>query len=83
LFDLKRWYKSGDATLKALATAELNAHPRVRKYDNRSDVNSAYVIAAYEDYPNKATYDEHLMVFPYPSVEITNSNGQLKQNSGY
>ncbi len=83
LFDLKRWYKSSDATLKALATTELNAHPRVRKYANRSDVNSTYEIAAYEDYPNKATYDEHLMVFPYPSVEITNSNGQLKQNSGY
>jgi hypothetical protein len=83
LYDLKRWYKSGDATLKALATAELNAHPRIRKYENRSDANSSFVIAPYEDYTNKATYDEHLMVFPYPSIEITNSNGKLKQNSGY
>ena len=83
LFDLKRWHRSGDAEIKALAEAELNAHPRVRKYDDRLNPDSEFTIAPYEDYLNKATYDDHLMVFPYPSNQIVNSNGQLTQNPGY
>ena len=47
------------------------------------DPDSPCTVEPYEDYLNKATYDDHLMVFPYPSIEITNSNGQLKQNPGY
>lgn len=84
LFDLKRWHRSDNAEIKALATAELNAHPRIRTYgDFRMDPNASFTIAPYGDYPNKGTYDDHLMVFPYPSNQIVNSNGQLKQNPGY
>ena len=49
----------------------------------RSDLNAPVEVEDYEDYKDKATYDDHLMVFPYPSVQITKSNGQLKQNPGY
>lgn len=83
LFDLKRWHRSSDATIKALAAAELNAHPRVRKYSDRSDPESTFQIVDYEDYKNKETYKDHMMVFPYPSNEITKSNGKLNQNDGY
>lgn len=83
LFDLKRWHRSSDATIKALAAAELNAHPRVRKYSDRSDPESAFQIAEYEDYKNKETYQDYMMVFPYPSNEITKSNGKLTQNDRY
>lgn len=124
LFDLKRWHRGSDATLKELAKKELNAHPRARHYKNyvlaadnskiyvyskkkegqdepvwmdesgkeydedlvkggRSDLNAPVEVEDYEDYKDKATYDDHLMVFPYPSVQITKSNGQLKQNPGY
>lgn len=83
LFDLKRWHRSSDATIKALAATELNAHPRIRKYSDRSDPGSAFQIADYEDYKNKETYQDYMMVFPYPSNEITKSNGKLTQNDGY
>ncbi len=83
LFDLKRWDRSSNATIKALADAELNSHPRVRKYDDRSNPESAFQIADYEDYKNKQTYKDYMMVFPYPSNQITKSNGKLTQNDGY
>ena len=83
LFDLKRWDRSSNATIKALADAELNAHPRVRQYEDRSDPESSFVIGDYEDYQNKATYQDYMMVFPYPSNQITKSNGALTQNAGY
>lgn len=83
LFDLKRWHRSSDATIKELAKKELNAHPRARHYSDRTDPESTFTIGDYEDYPDKSAYDDHLMVFPYPSVQITKSNGQLKQNPGY
>jgi len=83
LFDLKRWHRSSNATIKALAEKELNAHPRVRKYAQRSDPESTFVIADYDDYKNKKTYQDYMMVFPYPSNQITKSNGKLKQNEGY
>lgn len=83
LFDLKRWNRSSDATIKALANAELNARPRVRKYADRSNPESSFQITEYEDYINKQAYQDYMMVFPYPSNEITKSNGKLKQNEGY
>lgn len=90
LYDLKRWFHSGDAEIKALAQKELNAHPRARHYAERSDWNSTFVVGPYADYLNEAdpavkpvAYDDHLMVFPYPSTEITKSGGALKQNDGY
>lgn len=83
LYDLKRWYHSGDAEIKNLAKEELNSHPRARHYENRSDPNSTYTVGDYEDYTNKATYEDYMIAFPYPSTEITKSGGQLKQNEGY
>ncbi len=83
LFDLKRWHRSSNSEIKELAETELNAHPRVRHYEDRSDPYSACTVGDYEDYTSKSTYQDYMMVFPYPSVEITNSNGQLTQNPGY
>lgn len=83
LFDLKRWNRSSNETIKSLANKELNAHPRIRKYSNRSNPESIYVISDYEDYKNKLTYQDYMMVFPYPSEQITKSNGKLIQNEGY
>lgn len=90
LYDLKRWFHSGDAEIKALAQKELNAHPRARHYAERSDWSSTFVVGPYADYLNEAdpavkpvAYDDHLMVFPYPSTEVTKSGGLLRQNDGY
>jgi starch-binding outer membrane protein, SusD/RagB family len=83
LYDLKRWYHSGDNEIKALASKELNAHPRVRHYEDRADANSAFTVGDYEDYKNKSTYQDYMIAFPYPSTEITKSGGALKQNEGY
>ena len=83
LFDLKRWHRSSNAEIKALAAAELNAHPRVRVYEDRANPESAFTIEGYGDYVNKNAYADYMMVFPYPSEQVTKSNGQLKQNEGY
>lgn len=83
LFDLKRWNRSSNAEIKALATKELNAHPRIRKYEDRANPESPFEITGYEDYLSKNAYQEYMMVFPYPSEQVTKSNGQLKQNEGY
>lgn len=83
LFDLKRWHLSGDATIKALAAKELNARPRVRNYVERSNPKSTFSTGYYKDHPTKNTYSDHMVVFPYPTNVIVNSNGLLKQNVGY
>lgn len=83
LFDLKRWHRSSNAEIKTIATKEINAHPRIRKYSNRSNPASDFIIAPYDDYKTKNTYKDYMMVFPYPSEQITKSNGKLKQNQGY
>lgn len=83
LFDLKRWHRSSNAEIKALAAAELNAHPRVRVYEDRANPASPFTIEGYGDYVNKNSYADYMMVFPYPSEQVTKSNGQLKQNEGY
>ncbi len=83
LFDLKRWHRSSNAEIKAIAASELNAHPRIRKYTDRSNPESTFTIEPYVDYKNKAAYQDYMMVFPYPSEQITKSNGKLKQNDGY
>lgn len=82
-FDLKRWHKGGDATIKALAAAELNTNPRVRVYADRSDVNSTFTIENYGD-PSTVktkTYVDGMMTFPFPSEQVAKSNGALVQNS--
>lgn len=83
LFDLKRWHRSNNAEIKELAAKELNSHPRVRIYEDRSNPESTFTIGDYEDYKEKKTYEDYMMVFPYPSNQITKSNGKLKQNKGY
>lgn len=83
LFDLKRWHRSSNSEIKAIAEKELNSRPRIRKYEDRSNPESAFEVTYYEDYTNKNAYQDYMMVFPYPSEEITKSNGQLKQNKGY
>lgn len=83
LGDLKRWAASSNAEIKALALKELNAHPRVRAYSDRSNPESDFKVIDYEDYRDKAAYDSHMMVFPYPSDVISKYGGKLKQNPNY
>lgn len=83
LFDLKRWHRSDNAEIKALAEKELDAHPRVRHYEDRTNPDSPFTIGDYDDYKDKLPYEDYMMVFPYPSNQVVNSNGQLKQNPGY
>ena len=44
LFDLKRWNRSSNADIKTLADKELNAHPRIRRYEDRANPVSAFTI---------------------------------------
>lgn len=92
LFDLKRWHLSCPE-LKEVTEKALCTQPRVRKYVDRSDPDSQWEEAYYAD--NRVgdgenykgvrleKYDDHLLVFPYPSEVITEANGKLKQNAGY
>lgn len=83
LFDLKRWHRSSNSEIKALAAKELNSHPRVRKYADREDPDSEFTIEDYEDYKDKVAYNDNMMVFHYPSNVVIQSNGYLKQNPDY
>lgn len=83
LFDLKRWHRSSNSEIKALAEKELNSRPRVRNYEDRTSPTSAFTIGYYADYPNKEPYQDYMMVFPYSLEQVTKSNGLLKQNEGY
>lgn len=83
LFDLKRWDRSSNAEIKALADKELNSHPLVRHYERRDDINSSFEVGPYLDYPTKNQYQSYMMVYPYPSAEITKAGGKLHQNEGY
>ena len=59
LYDIKRWYHSGAEEIKELASKELNAHPRVRHYTDRSKWDCKEVsVGDYEDYKNKAQYQD-------------------------
>ena len=77
--DCKRWAYSGDDAIKALAVAELNAHPRARHYEDRANPASAFTVGEYEDYktPSKQWSDK-FMTFPYPSEQVNKSAGALK-----
>lgn len=83
LYDLKRWHRSPNTEIKALAEKELNSRPRVRKYEDRANPESPFTVGNYEDYINKNTYQDYMIVFPYPSNEVTKSGGRLVQNKGY
>ena len=80
-FDCKRWAVSGAPEIAKLAKAELNSHPRIRKYEDRTDPESPYVIAPYEDYMSPVKVwdgNEKCLTFPYPTDEITKSMGKLQ-----
>jgi len=93
LADLKRWAVSGADAIKALAIKELEKHPDVLHYINRSDPASAldpsydYATEGGSPYEDLATFKkvwaDYKIVFPYPSNEISKSAGKLKQNAGY
>ena len=77
--DCKRWAHSGAAEIKALATAELNAHPRARHYADRMNPESDFTVGDYEDYKTPAKqWNDKYMTFPYPSQQISKSAGKLK-----
>lgn len=77
--DCKRWAVGGDAEIKALAIAELNAHPQVRHYADRQDPNSEFTVGDYEDYTSPAkNWSDKYMTFPYPSEQINKSAGKLQ-----
>lgn len=78
LFDLKRWHRCSNAELQNLADKELNKRPTVRFYEDRSNPASSFTVGFYEDYTDKLPYQDYMMTFPYPSEQIANSNGQLK-----
>lgn len=92
--DLRRWSISSDATIKALALAELTTHPRVRHYADRSNPgefdengvfvpNTDYVIETYADSDYERTWSKEKVVYPYPTSQVEKANGALKQNPGY
>lgn len=84
LYDLKRWAVGGNAEIKALAIAELEAHPKVRHYVDRADPTSTFEEGPYLDYQEPAKkWEDYKMVFPYRDTEIARSNGALKQNKNY
>lgn len=82
LYDLKRWHKSCP-DLKDVCYKALSEQPLIMKHEDRSNPASAGTVAPYEDNEGRAAYDDHFLVFPYPSQVLTESNGQLKQNKGY
>lgn len=93
-FDCKRWAVGGDAEIKNLALAELNTHPDVRHYANRSSAgkyeggkfvpNTDFTVGPYEDYQTpEPKWEDYKIVFPYSSEDMGKANGALKQNKGY
>lgn len=78
LFDLKRWHRCSNTDLQSLAAAELNKRPTVRFYEDRGAPASSFTVGLYEDYTDKLPYQDYMMTFPYPSEQVANSNGQLK-----
>ena len=79
LFDLKRWHKSNQPELKALAAKELNKRPDVREYEDINNFESPYKVVPYRDYADKLPYSDDFLTFPYPSQQVINSGGALKQ----
>jgi len=77
-YDCKRWAYSGDPEIKALAIAELDSHPRVRHYADRSDPDSSYEIGPYEDYPTHLPWSNKFMTFPWPTNLLNKSAGHLE-----
>ncbi len=94
LYDLKRWAFSGDAEIKALAITELESHPRVRHYTDRSNPgysdgnnyypNTDFTVGPYEDFQSIVpVWEDYKIAFPYPTSVLSRANGKWKQNAGY
>lgn len=78
-YDCKRWAYAGDPEIKALAIAELEAHPRVRVYEDADDPESAYTVGPYADFQSPAkVWNEKYMTWPYPSEQLNKSAGKLQ-----
>lgn len=84
LADIKRWAVSAKEPLKTLAITELTTQPRVIFHKDRSNPHSEIEkIDFYEDYNLPREWKDYKIGFPYPSNEVTKSNGALKQNPGW
>ena len=76
--DCKRWAVGGASEIKELALKELNEHPMVRHYEDRSDPHSDYTVGPYEDYKNQLKWNDKFITFPYPTEQVNKSAGALK-----
>lgn len=83
LFDLKRWDRSSNSELKALADAALNATPKIRAYhdpfSNQGSRGWDYDVVDNYEYAARPAYEAKMMTFPYPSQVIINANGAYRQ----
>lgn len=78
-YDCRRWAYSGDPEIKALAIAELEAHPRVRVYEDPQNPESDFVEGPYDDFKSPAkVWNDKYISWPYPSEQINKSAGKLK-----
>ena len=56
----------------------------MRQGKEYTSIDESKAIGEYQNYQNlEGKWDKHLVVYPYPSLQITNSAGALKQNPGY
>lgn len=91
--DLRRWAYSGAPEIKKIAIAEMEKHPDVRHYVDRSNPDSELDPKYDYDTPGGSPYEDltfqgkkwedYKVCFPYSSQEIAKSAGKLKQNPGW
>ena len=79
LFDLKRWHRSSNAEIKAIAADQLNQQSYIREHVDRDDPDSSYDVIVYKGCSEKVPYVDGMMTYPYPSLQVVNANGALKQ----
>ena len=87
--EIKRWarseYKKVSPTINNLAVTELEGHPKAWIYtlnkDGVYEHTSTEPFVLYQSASKK--WADYKFAMPYPTTEITNSNGALKQNPGY
>lgn len=91
--DLRRWAYSGAPEIKKLAIAEMEKHPDVRHYVDRSNPDSPLDPKYDYDTPGGSPYEDltfqgkkwedYKVCFPYSSQELSKAAGALKQNPGW
>jgi len=84
--DCKRWAVSGDPVIKALAIDELESHPNVTLFEkNAQGVWEDHGTIPYPRYipVTPVVWQDYKIALPYPTIEITKSNGKLVQPTGY